>query len=58
MVARLDRDQWGDSSLQVNVQVNMPQLHLDALRARSIELQAHQQLPPAGEVDVEVLHNV
>jgi hypothetical protein len=45
MAAGMDRAAWRDANPQVNVQVNMPQLHLDALRARAIELKAQPQLP-------------
>jgi hypothetical protein len=64
MASRMDRAAWGDAAPAVNLNLKLGQLHLDALRAleieddqQALEAKATQQLPPAGEVDVELVQD-
>lgn len=53
-----DRRQFGAPRDQVNVQVNLPSLHLDALRRRAVTATTRPQLSAASEPDVEVIEGV
>lgn len=48
LASKYNRETFGNDAAQVNVQINMGQLHLDALRRRAVAVPVQQPLPPAG----------
>lgn len=49
----VDRKRWGESKQQVNVQVNVEGMHLDALRHRTLPVSQPKQLGLASETGPE-----
>lgn len=50
---KMDKGNWGEEKQQINVQVSVQSLHLDALRRRALtDAERRQEIP---EADYEVL---
>jgi hypothetical protein len=56
MASRMDREAFGDATPSVNVNVSLPQLHLDALRARVVEVKTVPRVTE-GYADVEIVQD-
>jgi hypothetical protein len=52
LASKHDRTTYGGDSAQVNVQVNLPGQHLEAMRRRAILAKTQQQLPAGPDVEI------